>query len=659
MKLPNGFLDELSDRVSIADVIGRKLSWDQKKSNPAKGEYWALCPFHQEKTPSFKVDDRKGFYFCFGCGSKGDAISFLRETGNMGFMEAVETLAREAGMEVPAASPAEREKADRRTVLADVMELAVAFYRVEMQTRRATAARSYLEGRGHGQDILDRFEIGFAPSGSGSLYRQLAKKGVEEADMVDAGLVSRSERGGQPYDRFRDRIMFPIRNPRGRCIAFGARAMDPNAPAKYLNSPETLLFDKGRTLYNYGPAREAAGKTGSLVVAEGYMDVIALVSAGITHAVAPLGTAITAAQLRLAWRISPEPVIALDGDQAGRRAALRLMDIAFPLVEAGKSLRFSMLPDGSDPDDMIREHGAEAMLDQLERSQPMADLLWQRETAGRSFDSPERRAALDAALNAAIGRIGDETIRKHYRDEFADRKRSLFGLSPGGRVSGKGAGPAAGRGYQPTAGTRSSPIVGSTRAGKAARWKKRESVLLAAAILNPEAAVSQESRLETCPVTTSGLREIHAKLLRVLARISSGSIGPEGLSKDLETELGFDPIGFLRRETGVRNHPFLSESADPAHVARTLEEELNVHLAETGMEREVRDAERDIVERADEGLTWRVRQARQDLDKALKTATAETSLEEEEKILSEQLQSYIDNQIWEKKKRVPETTRKS
>ncbi len=659
MNLPDGFLKELSERVSIAEVVGRKLSWDPKKSNRAKGEYWALCPFHQEKTPSFKVDDRKGFYICFGCGSKGDAIKFLRETGNMGFMEAVATLAREAGMEVPAASPAEKEKADRRSVLAEVMELALAFYRLEMQTRRAAEARAYMEGRGHGQDILDRFEIGFASQGGQSLFQQLTKKGVGEAEIFDAGLVVRPDGGGHPYDRFRNRIMFPIRDLRGRCIAFGARAMNPNARAKYLNSPETLLFEKGRTLYNVGPAREAAGKTGKLVIAEGYMDVVALVSAGIPHAVAPLGTAITAAQLLLAWRISSEPVIALDGDEAGRRAALRVMETAFPLIEAGKSLRFSMLPDGSDPDDLIRDHGVEAMLDRLDRSQPMADLLWQRETAGRVFDSPERRAALDAALGAAIRRIGSDELRRLYLADFASRKRSLFGHSPGKRESGKGAGPATGQGYQPTAGTRTSPLAGSTPSRVAPRWRKREAVLLTAAILNPEAAASQEARLETCPVTTTGLKEIHAKLLRVLARVSAENVDPAKFRIALEVELGFDPIDVLRRESGVRHHPFLSEKADRSRVAQTLEEVLNVHLAETGMEREVRDAERDIVERADESLTWRVRQARQDLEIALKTATAETSQEEEEKNLSEQLQSYIDNQIWEKKKRVTETTQKS
>ena len=354
MSLPPGFLDELRTRLSLGQVVGRKVAWDARKSNQGKGDLWAPCPFHQEKTASFHVDDRKGYYYCFGCHAKGDAISFVRETENVGFMEAVEILAGEAGMPMPERDPRAKEKADRHTLLAEVMEQAVQHFRLQLKTGAAADARSYLDRRGLSAAALDRWEIGFAPDTWQGLWDALKAKSVEDDLILDAGLAKSSQKGGKPYDTFRNRIIFPIRDARGRCTAFGGRAMDPNDNAKYLNSPETLLFDKGRSLYNHGPAREAAGKGAPLIVAEGYMDVIALAEGGFGACVAPLGTAITDNQLHLLWRISDEPIIALDGDTAGLRAGQRLIDLALPLLEAGKSLRFALMPEGKDPDDLIR-----------------------------------------------------------------------------------------------------------------------------------------------------------------------------------------------------------------------------------------------------------------------------------------------------------------
>src|SRR6056297_1561508 len=327
MSLPPGFLDELQSRLSLSQVVGRKVMWDTRKSNQAKGDMWAPCPFHQEKTASFHVDDRNGYYYCFGCHAKGDAISFVRETENVDFIEAVKILAQEAGMPVPERDPQAQEKADRRTQLSEVMDMAARHFRMQLKTAGGAAARDYLAGRGLDEAALDRFEIGFAPDTWQGLWDTLKDNGVEDDLILGAGLAKPSQKGGKPYDTFRGRIMFPIRDARGRCIAFGGRAMDPNDNAKYLNSPETELFDKSRTLYNHGPAREAAGKGQPLIVAEGYMDVIALSEAGFEAAVAPLGTAITEGQLQMLWRIAPEPVIALDGDAAGLRAAMRLVDL--------------------------------------------------------------------------------------------------------------------------------------------------------------------------------------------------------------------------------------------------------------------------------------------------------------------------------------------
>ena len=271
------------------------------------------------------------------------------------------------------------------------------------------------------------FGIGYAPKDRSLLSQHLAGKGVSLDDLVETGLVIQPDDGKSPFDRFRDRIMFPIRDPQGRCIAFGGRALSPGATAKYMNSPASPVFDKGRTLFNLGPARSALGNASQLIVVEGYMDVIALVSAGIGNTVAPLGTAITENQLRVMWRVCPELVIALDGDEAGHRAAVRLIDLALPLLDAGRSLRFVMMPDGKDPDDLVRDQGIAAMRELLAQSRPMADLLWQRETEGRRFDSPERRAALDKALEDIVGRIPVAMVREHYQAEMRSRQKALFG----------------------------------------------------------------------------------------------------------------------------------------------------------------------------------------------------------------------------------------
>ena len=426
MSLPPTFLDELRGRLSLAQVVGRKVVWDARKSNPGKGDMWAPCPFHQEKSASFHVDDRKGFYYCFGCHAKGDAVTFVKESENLGFIEAVQVLAAEAGMQMPARDPQAAQRADRRTELAQVMDEAVKFYRLQLKTNAGSAARDYLsQKRRLTEPAWDRWDIGWSPDNAQAVVEHLKSKGIPEDLMTASGVVAKSD-NGRLYDRFHARIIFPIRDGRGRVISLGGRSLDPNARAKYLNGPETELFDKGRNLFNQSPAREAAGKGKPLIVAEGYMDVIALCEAGFTASVAPLGTAVTEDQLRLIWRIADEPVIALDGDTAGIRAAQRVIDLALPMLEAGKALRFAILPGGMDPDDLLRAQGAGAMQAVLDQAKPMVHLLWQRETEGRSFDSPERRAALDKTLRGHLARITDPSIKNHYAEEMKRLRLELF-----------------------------------------------------------------------------------------------------------------------------------------------------------------------------------------------------------------------------------------
>ncbi len=606
MSLPPGFLDELRSRLSLTDVVGRKVMWDTRKSNQGKGDMWAPCPFHHEKTASFHVDDRKGFYYCFGCHAKGDAISFVRETENVDFMEAVRILAGEAGMPMPERDPRAQEKADRRTQLAEVMEMAVQHFRLSLKTGAGAAARDYLAGRGLDEAAQERFEIGFAADAWQGLWDHLKNKGVEDQMILDAGLAKPSQKGGRPYDTFRNRIMFPIRDPRGRCIAFGGRAMDPNDNAKYLNSPETELFDKSRTLYHHGPAREAAGKGQPLIVAEGYMDVIALAQAGFGASVAPLGTAVTEHQLQLLWRITDEPIMALDGDTAGLRAAYRVIDIALPLLEAGKSLRFVLMPEGQDPDDLLRAKGAGAVQKLLDEAMPMVQLLWQRETEGRNFDSPERKAALDKALREKIKLIRDPSIRGHYGQAVKELRWQLFNPrrngGQGARRSGK---------WQPTptarASTKTSLLVA---AGEEARTQMREAVVLAALICCPELCEEFEDALEGMDCTDPD----HIRLRDLLLRHAPDGAGL--LHEKIEARLGAETLERLFSQPHVALTPAVRRGGDAEAARMTVAEELAKLKAEAGWTAEMSEASEEIAGVADEAVTWRLGQAAETRNRA-------------------------------------------
>ena len=663
MSLPPGFLDELRTRLTLSSVVGRKVTWDMRKSNMAKGDWWAPCPFHQEKSASFHVDDRKGFYYCFGCHAKGDVLTFVKEAENLGFMEAVESLAREAGMAMPARDPQMRERIDRRGQLIEVMEEAVKYYRLQLKTTAAGSARDYLARRRLSPEAQERWGIGFAPDVRQGLLQALAQKGIAADLVVAAGLAAVPEGGGAPYDRFRGRIIFPIRDGRGRAISLGGRAMDANARAKYLNGPETEIFDKGRNLFNHAPAREAAGKGATLIVAEGYMDVIALAEAGFRATVAPLGTAVTEDQLRLMWRIASEPVIALDGDAAGQRAALRVIDLALPMIEAGQGLRFAVLPVGLDPDDLIKAQGAGAMQAVLERAEPMVKLLWRRETEGQVFDSPERRAALDKRLRAAISRITDPSIRQHYGEAIREMRGALYGTAPrrneaflrkftrggpGGAAGASGAG-GSGRGF--SGGRREGPVApaaetrGSLLASSDHTDTVREAVVLATCITHPALIHRFESELERMELSTGD----HARLRGLI--LGCADADGAGIRERIAAEAGA-ALDSLFRHPHVRSAPPVRNAQDTEFAALCLAEGLAKLSALRGSRREIEDAVEDLSGLPDEGITWRLgraAEARHRADRATKEDA--TDLGEDRAALSNHLQKLIDGQIWVKKNR--------
>ena len=643
MSLPPGFIDELRTRTTLSSVVGRKVTWDMRKSNQAKGDFWAPCPFHQEKSASFHVDDRKGFYYCFGCHAKGDAVTFLKEAENLGFMEAVEVLARDAGMTMPARDPKAAERADRRSQLSDVMEEAIKWFRLQLKTTAAAEARAYLTRRGLSPAAQDRWEIGFSPDQRQGLFLALTAKGLPADMIVAAGLCALPEDGkGTPYDRFRGRIIFPIRDGRGKAISLGGRALDPNARSKYLNGPETDLFDKGRNLFNLSRARDAVGKGAALILADGYMDVIALSEAGFGGAVAPLGTAVTDEQLRQLWRVADEPIVALDGDTAGIRAGLRVVDLALPLLEAGKGLRFATLPAGQDPDDLIRAEGAAAMSRVLDAAQPMVKLLWQREIEGKVFDSPERKASLDKSLRAALKRIVDPSIRAHYGEDIKTLRLDLFSTNRSGPIRAF-RGPRAPFGQKidlpALQSTRQSSLVSGT---DRTEEDLREAVILATLIAHPGLIARFATALERLDLHGADHNTLRALILHT---------PPADLRRaiDAGAAAAFDA---LMTRPHIRIAPPVRTIGDSDFAALGLAEELAKLDARRAVRREVEEAMEDVTGLVDEGLTWRLSKAAEARNLADRPPRDDAAdLGEDRSAMSNHLQMLIDGKVWEKKAR--------
>ena len=421
MRFTPQFLDELRARLPVSEVVGRRV-----KLRKAGREWKGLSPFNKEKTPSFFVNDAKAMWFDFSSGKNGNIFDFLMLTEGVSFPEAVERLAGQAGVPVPVSSPEAEAREERRKTLHDIVELAAGFFQSTLASRNGARGRGYLADRGLASATQLKFRLGYAPAEQYALKEHLGAAKIPVEDMIEAGLIVGGEDIPVPYDRFRDRVMFPISDWRGRVIAFGGRALEKEVSAKYLNSPETPLFHKGATLYNIAAARKAAHEGARVIAVEGYVDVIAMVMAGYEGTVAPLGTALTAEQLALMWRLNDEPILCFDGDDAGRRAAYRALDVALPLLKPGKSLKLATLPDGQDPDDLARSGGRDAIEDVLGAARPLAQMLWARESEQGSFDTPERRAALEARIGEVTNAIADELVRRYYRQDFSARLRQMF-----------------------------------------------------------------------------------------------------------------------------------------------------------------------------------------------------------------------------------------
>lgn len=615
MRFSTQFLDEIRDRVPISAVIGRRVSWDRKKTNAPKGDYWGCCPFHGEKTPSFHCEDRKGRYHCFGCGVSGDHFRFLTEMEGVSFPEAVEQIANMAGVPMPKVDAEAARRDEHRTTLMDVMELATSFFQEQLQSSVGARARAYLRDRGLTGRTIETFRLGYAPESRNALKEYLSGKGVPKEQIEACGLVVHGPDIPVSYDRFRDRIMFPILSSREKVIAFGGRAMSPDAMAKYLNSNDTELFHKGNVLYNYARARRAmqgANGASTMIAVEGYMDVIALYQAGIENVVAPLGTALTENQLALMWKITPEPVLCFDGDGAGLRAANRAADLALPQIAPGRSVSFALLPEGKDPDDLVKNDGRKPFDTVLAQAKPLAEMVWMRESQSGSFDTPEKRAELEARLKQITTVIADESVRRHYQQAMREKLNAFFQPANAGggnwRNGNRGQGGYQRGGGQSRGGGRPGPgngrlgaISGSlARSGLVSGQKDtpslREAVLALTIVNHPTLLAAEYDHIAGLEFENRDLQKLHSAILSEAAMAGMERFSRESLLASLKEQGFADLLAMLDQQARNARLWTATEQAAPEDAREAFFQVLSLHKRARSLRQQKAELEREIAE---------------------------------------------------------------
>jgi len=522
MSFPPDFLEEIKTRLPVSIVVGRSVKLSRRGR-----EFLGISPFTNEKTPSFTINDEKGFYHCFSSGEHGDIFTFVMKTQSLSFPEAVERLAEEVGLEIPTQTPEDVIRSKLQANLRDIVEEACHFFEQQLRSAEGKLALDYLQSRGLSDKTLRKYRLGYAPAGN-VLKSALMREGVSEEVLLRARLISKGQEGRSSFDFFRDRVMFPINDSRGRPIAFGGRVLAKGEP-KYLNSPETPLFHKGRVLYGFSQAREEAAKSGEIIVVEGYMDVLALHEAGHANVVAPLGTALTESQIQILWRLAPEPIVCFDGDAAGRRAAARSTERVLPILKPGLSLRYALLPPGKDPDDIVRLQGKKVMSAILQKAVPLSEIVWRQLLEGRAIDTPERRAALEKASDEVVACISEASVSSQYRYLFREK---LFELFRGGRGGSK----RSGQNFKPS--PTQALTMSDSRENEYSGDSKymRERILMATLLNHPDLLEHVEERLGSYGFSDSRLDTLRQSALKSL--ISNPDLDFEALTTQL-SGLGF------------------------------------------------------------------------------------------------------------------------
>ncbi|HYE44388.1 MAG TPA: DNA primase [Caulobacter sp.] len=611
MRFDDRFLEEIKSRVRLSDVIGKTVKLKRQGR-----EYVGLSPFTKERSPSFFVNDDKGFFHDFSSGKHGDLIAFLQETERLSFVEAVERLAAEAGVPMPAPDPQAAEQEKKRQGLADWMDLAAAWFEGELRRPPGREARGYLDRRGLPETEWKRFGLGYAPPGRTALKDYLVAKGAKPGELVEAGLLIAPEDGGAPYDRFRDRIIFPIADARGRVVSFGGRALDPNARAKYLNGPETSLFHKGRMLYGLPEARKllhSGGADAPLVVVEGYMDVIACQRAGIA-AVAPMGTALTEDQMEVLWRLHPEPTLSFDGDAAGRRAANTAIDRALPLIKPGKSFRFAIVVGGKDPDDVLREQGPAALRAQLTDTTPFVEQLFHRERDLEPLDTPERRAGLKVRLRKLAATIADPDLSQAYREDLLGRYEQLWPTANPVFTVGAAAREMSRRRWDGKRGRLAGPIGPNAETTEQVRHMRSQprplsAALAYAALLDPHVLDDKVEQLSARGFLDERLSALADELVEF--RFESDAVDAVSVRRRLEARgFGEDLFQQLARTARSAGAAFLQADLEPAKARRLWSIAFDLLTKLETLERAVDGAKQDLERDNDSSTLMRLKTER-------------------------------------------------
>ena len=553
MSLPESFLDELKARIGVAEVIGKSVKLARRGR-----QFLGLCPFHGEKTPSFHVYE--DHYHCFGCGAHGSVIDFVMRSERVAFREAVERLAAQAGMRLPPVGPQEAERERRRGSLYDVLEAATLYYQKMLRMPEGGGALAYLRRRGVSEAAIDRFRLGYAPDGRYAVKAALAREGFTDAAMIEAGLLLQPEDGARgAYDRFRGRVIYPIADQRGRVIGFGGRMLGPGEP-KYLNSPETPLFHKGRCLYNLAAGAKAARDKGTIVVVEGYMDVIGLSEAGWENVVAPLGTALTEEQVQALWRLAPEPILLLEPDAAGERAAIRAAERALPLLKPGLGLKIAMLrvDTNDDPDRVAARYNSQIVHRTLLEAAPLSEFLFRLENKGRLHLSPEERAATEERLRRRAHAIADPGVRAHFVRAFRDRAWQALRPGKRGNRSADPLPPAAHRNISATE-------PSSSRA-------QAEVILVAMLLVHPEFFHEVEDAFGQVEFSDRTLDLLRQEIIHALS--GSSIRDAHTLAATLAARGMAEVVAEVLENALVRSHRLIAPAAGPRELRETWMENI-------------------------------------------------------------------------------------
>ena len=650
------FIDKLRERLSIVDIIGKKVNWDYKKTNVRSGTYWACCPFHNEKTASFKVDENKGLFYCFGCHEKGDTITFVMKNENLDFLKSIEKLAGEVGLILPSyfGKSSQIKRSKSYNSILDVNEIASLYFADCLKNSPSNSANLFLKNRISSPEIINNFILGYAPNNTKGLFNFLIKKGYSEDLIIRSGLCNKNEKG-EIYDRFRDRIIFPIHNSTYEIVGFGGRALSASANAKYLNSPETEVFQKGKLLFNENNCKKNLnGK--DVIIVEGYMDVIALNKVGIKNCVAPLGTAVTLEQLNRIWRISKSPIFAFDGDISGLKALERLTYLVLPHISSEKTITACILPQNLDPDDLISKFGKDSIKKILQKPIPLLKILWDNVTREVDITTPEKRVQLENKLNFIVNQINERSLRFHYSEALKRLKLKLFHYNERKNIkypnkndfkfNNKIVSKSSKENSFPSLNTRNSLIANAIEPNLVESHLQETAIVLLL-INHPSLLDRFRTKLNEINFINEDIEIIFKNLVELL---SSNLTKSDEMVEKLNKKLGKDIYNKLYSTGPIRIHPLLNKVISIEEAESGLNEILNKKIARQYIEQELIEAKENIHKNDDESFTWRISQANKFFNEAMSGKNYKVTDKQNELIDDlKAINDLIKNKIWIKK----------